>query len=357
VVAPEIALLTMGPGPYIWERYGHTALSVKFPGSAEADCYNYGTMDFRRPVALFVGILRAEPVFWVSHQPCGRFIESYVKNDRTVYRQRLPLDPTQALAMAQALAENVKPENRHYIYHHFYDNCATRPRDLINRALGGKLEKQIGIAAEQPTFRESGRAGASDSYPLMFALDVFLGRGADLRPDTYGQGYLPDGVRELVAQRAGVLPEVIYQSQGVTPLPPPPPAWKRWLVMVSVFVAPAILFGLLGVAVRFGVALSLLAPAIIGVLLWVLAIMSSLPELRWNELLLVFVPVDLVVAVSHFRWRNGYLKARLGMLFGIVVLSAFGVLKQPLVGPVAMVAIPLVVGLVGPRQRSLEFPG
>ena len=37
-------------------------------------------------------------------------------------------------------SENYRPENRVYRYNFFYDNCATRPRDQIERAINGTLQ-------------------------------------------------------------------------------------------------------------------------------------------------------------------------------------------------------------------------
>lgn len=38
------------------------------------------------------------------------------------------------------LEENYRPENRIYRYNFFYDNCATRPRDLIEKSIDGTLQ-------------------------------------------------------------------------------------------------------------------------------------------------------------------------------------------------------------------------
>ena len=50
------------------------------------------------------------------------------------------LTPAEKESLYEALVENYKPENRIYRYSHFEDNCATRIRDQLEKAVGGKIE-------------------------------------------------------------------------------------------------------------------------------------------------------------------------------------------------------------------------
>ena len=58
--------------------------------------------------------------------------------------------------MAKLLADNVLPENRDYLYHHYNDNCVTRLRDMIDTALGGSSSE----ADECPRADDAARAHA-----------------------------------------------------------------------------------------------------------------------------------------------------------------------------------------------------
>ena len=53
--------------------------------------------------------------------------------------QVLNLTSEEKLALNQALEENYQPENRVYRYNYFYDNCSTRPRDILERSIRGKV--------------------------------------------------------------------------------------------------------------------------------------------------------------------------------------------------------------------------
>src|SRR5215467_9117070 len=44
----EISLLTVGPGPIFWERFGHNAIVVRDRASGRAIAFNYGIFDFEQ---------------------------------------------------------------------------------------------------------------------------------------------------------------------------------------------------------------------------------------------------------------------------------------------------------------------
>ena len=64
----------------------------------------------------------------------------YRRFDRDVRLQELDLEPSEALQIAKRLGTHVLPENMMYRYHHYNDNCSTRPRDIIDEAIGGQLK-------------------------------------------------------------------------------------------------------------------------------------------------------------------------------------------------------------------------
>jgi hypothetical protein len=87
----------------------------------------------------------------------------------------LPITGAAARAIETQLWSDVREENRYYYYDHFRDNCATRLRDMIDRATGGALS----VAARYTrTFRSS--AGALSGMPLLLVIsDLITGRGLD----------------------------------------------------------------------------------------------------------------------------------------------------------------------------------
>ena len=150
--APRIGVATMQPGEVFWERFGHDAIVVVDPVTGAATSYNFGFFDPSEPgfVGNFVhGIMR----YRLAALPFDEDMAMYREEGRGVTIQWLALTDAQATQLADALAVNARPENAVYGYDYFRDNCATRVRDAIDRALGGALHRQLAGRSHGSTYR------------------------------------------------------------------------------------------------------------------------------------------------------------------------------------------------------------
>ncbi|MBL8956489.1 MAG: DUF4105 domain-containing protein, partial [Myxococcaceae bacterium] len=120
-----ISVATFGPGDDLPSWWGHTALVVEDRRLNHARLYNYGMFDFS--TGFVHKFVQGRLEFWVGEASVIGTYEMYKSLDRDVRIQYLDLTPEQAQIAAQALANNVLPENREYLYHHYNDNCSTRP--------------------------------------------------------------------------------------------------------------------------------------------------------------------------------------------------------------------------------------
>ncbi|HKE16581.1 MAG TPA: DUF4105 domain-containing protein [Kofleriaceae bacterium] len=347
---PVVELYTMGQGALIFEKFGHAALCVsRSTGRPRSICYNYGTTDFEALVPLFWGFLRGRSEFWVSRSGRGRMLSDYRDADRTLYRQLLPLAPDQARELDRLLRENAREENRYYRYHHYYDNCSTRVRDLIDRVTGGALSARRAPEHEHPTYRELSRTGYAGDTWLLLLSDLMLGRAADAPPRSdYEAMFLPDQLRAGVEARLGAVPTVMYEREG-PPFPGDTGMGGRWLfaLLALALAAPVAAARHVRRRERLAIAVAMVPVALIGVVLWIVAAATSLPELRWNEALLVFLPLDAALPFLPPLWRTRYAAARVAMLVLIALLLAVGLFRQPLwfvllppLLPMLLVALP-----------------
>lgn len=71
--------------------------------------------------------------------PFDYFCDEYRSEGRWVYQQELNLTNEEKAEMRRAFDNNFLPENRTYRYNYFYDNCTTRPRDIIIDNIKGQL--------------------------------------------------------------------------------------------------------------------------------------------------------------------------------------------------------------------------
>lgn len=351
--APRIELYTMGQGDDLFERFGHAALCVVHDRApSRSRCYNYGTTDFGSPPEeLGWDFLRGRARFWVSIWPLERMLASYEADDRTIWRQRLALSPEQVQRVVDRLAHDAREQNRYYLYHHFYDNCSTRLRDVLVDATGGALLSR----AERPfdrTFRALGREGLAEAPAALVVGDLLVGRDADRTPSVREAMFLPDVLRREVERELGAAPELVYARQGreFSRTPPKNAPWQLGLALVVAL--PAATSRLLGRAERVLLAASGILLGLLGCIVWTVAAVSAVPELRANEALAVFWPTDLALGFVPLAWRRRYAKLRLAVLLATSALSAAQVLRQPLVLWVVVAALPMFFALWSQDARA-----
>jgi len=211
-----ISVLTFGPGDAIFERYGHNAIRVRDTVTGSDLAYNWGMFSFDDP-SFLRRFLSGETRYWVAAFPSQPLIAAYQERDRATEEQVLALSPTQAEALALAVARNALPENREYRYDYFRDNCSTRVRDALDVALGGILRPQFTALQTDLTYRsESRRLSAPDPF-AQAGIELALGPMADTRMTAWETMFIPMRLRDhlrsvTVATAAGPVPLVAAET-------------------------------------------------------------------------------------------------------------------------------------------------
>ena len=186
----EVSLLTCSPHEEIYSLYGHTALRWHDLRTQEDLAFNWGVFNFKKPyfVLRFVfGLTDYE----LGAVPMKYFMEEYRQVGSSVTEQILNLTAEEKRNLYLALVKNLQPENRIYRYNYFYDNCSTRPRDIIEQSTNGKVEytEREGFT---PSYRDMVRVCTRNHPWATFGNDILLGVRADLATDRRQQEFLPD---------------------------------------------------------------------------------------------------------------------------------------------------------------------
>jgi hypothetical protein len=374
VHAVHIDLVTVGPGDALLSRAGHVALMVTetlADGRELTRGYNYGVTDFSDPwipLRFVFGELR---FFSAPTGDLYATAEHYgLLQDRDVWRQRLALTPAQARAVAERLELDVRPEHREYAYHYLEETCSTKVRDLLDVVTDGALRRQLDGQLDAWTVRDFQQL-TFDGAPLTaLVADVMFGRMHDLPQSRHYTLLWPERMRTA-------LPEVMVPDPagggGLVPLAGPPeqlaarggPPAVEHRNRVTWIVAPlGLLWVLVGAAwvARRARARAPAGPTgrVAGLWLWswalptglagaaivVLQLVSTLPQLRGNELVASLLATDLwLVGVGLRWWRRGlerprglyaYAVARLVVVSMAVAGRAVGLLiQEPWIVPVA----------------------
>ena len=269
----SISLLTMGPGEHPFTKFGHTAIWVHDTQQNRDEVYNYGTFSFDAPTALLDSVAGKLP-YWLSEQSFRGTLHAYQDQGRSLVASELELTPAQRSELYAALRDNVRPEHRYYRYDYFRDNCTTRVRDLIDRAVSGGVR----AASRQPaslSYREHMLRLVADAPELYVGLDVAVGRQADVPLSTWEEAFLPEKLHDLLAaarvtQGGQSLPlirseRVLLSGQVPAPRGMPPSFASRY---AGLGLALGGALGLLGLAAQR----SRLARVVLGLVYFVLGL-------------------------------------------------------------------------------------
>ena len=169
----RVSLVTIYPGNQIYELYGHTELRVQ---DEHGDLFfNYGLFDFNAPGFVY-RFVKGETDYLCGAIPATYALSGY--DGRRVVEQQLNLSQSQAQLVRDLLFENVRPENATYRYKFVSDNCATRPRDIIERALGDSLTYHP-TASAKLTYRDMMHSYNGNYAWSRFGIDLALGSDLD----------------------------------------------------------------------------------------------------------------------------------------------------------------------------------
>ena len=245
----EIGLVTCSPHDEVYSLYGHSALHVYDLRHNSHLVYNYGVFDFKKPHFVWRFIMGKTDYCLECYSDFYRWVESYTKWGCLIEEQVLNLTNAEKLRLYQALKENLL-RYPVYRYNFFFDNCSTRPRNIVERCLDGKIV----YAARpdyQPTFREMIHA-CTEGYPwVAFGNDLLLGFNADRQATLREQEFLPanlcydfdhatvvrlDETRPLVLRHVVIAPMRQQFVSGGFPLSPLACTLFILLISVTIFV-------------------------------------------------------------------------------------------------------------------------
>lgn len=135
----RITLLTVAPGDELYSAFGHTGIRITDYKNNFDVVFNYGTFDFEQH-GFYTNFIKGKMRYMISTDRFEDFMAEYAYTKRSVTEQELNLTAEDKQKVFAFLYTNALPENREYYYDFFWDNCATRPRDVFEKVLGNRLQ-------------------------------------------------------------------------------------------------------------------------------------------------------------------------------------------------------------------------
>ncbi|HZP66688.1 MAG TPA: DUF4105 domain-containing protein [Rudaea sp.] len=327
----DVALITVGPGEEVWERFGHNAILVRDRATGAARLYNYGIFDFDQE-NFYLNFARGHMLYRMAVSDPADDFPAYRAEGRWIDEQDLALDAAQRAKLVAFLDWNARPEHAQYLYEYFTANCATRVRDALDLAVDGQIKAQTIAGSRGFTYRMDALRLMRPEPLLMLGMDAGLGPFADRRLSHWDESFVP---MEFMRQMRGVhlvdatgaarplVARDTLLAAGHLPEPPEfPPDWTWQALGVGIALA-ALLCGLARLHERawarvgFGFAAGVLELAfgVAGVVLLALWTLTDHISAWRNENLLLLDPLCLLLVPACFaslraRWRPSPLAQR-----------------------------------------------
>jgi hypothetical protein len=195
-LSPEahISLITLGPTQKeLYSAFGHSAIRVYDPVSGMDYFFNYGVFSFNQP-NFYLNFARGRNMYQLGVYNYADARDYYISENRFIHEQILNLSRSQKQRVFDFLTNNALPENKLYLYDYFYDNCATRPRDVLKSVFGDSIQFDNTPEKKPITIR-----GLTDIYLGQqpwgdLGIDICLGMPMDKVASRSEYMFLPDSL-------------------------------------------------------------------------------------------------------------------------------------------------------------------
>jgi len=195
----KISLLTCAPGNELYSAFGHNGIRVIDYKENFDVVFNYGTFDDQQP-GFYVNFVKGQMIYSITYDNFPDFMQEYVEEKRSVVEQELRLTTDDKKKIFATLYTNALPQNRNYPYDFFWDNCATRPRDVFEKVLGSRLEYKTDSTcgfAQHKTMHDMLRRYVHNRPWVDFGFDLILGLPCEVPATPRNQTFLPDYLAKL----------------------------------------------------------------------------------------------------------------------------------------------------------------
>ncbi|MCI2228405.1 DUF4105 domain-containing protein [Polaribacter sp. MSW13] len=190
-VYSEISIVTAGPGEELYESFGHSAIRIKDPVLNLDLIYNYGMFDFNQP-NFYTNFAKGNMIYSLARYDFKYFLASYKRDKRWLKQQVLNLTQQERQAYFIFLERNALPQNKNYQYDPYFDNCATKLRDITKDILGDKVVFNDETLEKKLTFRQLTNHEINWNSWGTFGLNIIAGTKLDQIATSNEYMYLPD---------------------------------------------------------------------------------------------------------------------------------------------------------------------
>jgi hypothetical protein len=346
-----VYLLTCGTGTETYSIYGHSALRIVFTEKKRDLVYNWGVFDFETPNFAWK-FAKGRLDYMLAVEPMQSFLQTYFHEKRYVQSQRLNINPVETAKLIGLINENLKPGNIKYRYDFFYDDCSTRIRDLIEKAVGEKFLYPPDTGEKSPSFRDM-VGKYQDPFPwLKFGIDLIMGSTSDKAALYRDRMFLPIDLQkelsESVINRDGKMIPLLQNPEVILDFDPP--RIDKRLLSMPAFVFTALLIAVLIISaliknrkfIKWFDQTIFFVFALLAIMMIFFNFFTDHQQMRWNLNIIWLNPFIIICLIFIIVNKEGVIWFRL--LF--YTLAAFLIIHLVLPQSFNIAIIPLVLILL-----------
>ena len=228
---PRMSLLTCSPGEELYTCFGHSA--IRYTDTLNGEwvdlVFNYGTFEFSE--GFYLKFARGKLNYMLTVEEFARFQQQYLYGGRGILENEFSLKAEQIRSLGILLIENAKKENKYFQYDFFYDNCATRVRNIVLKAFP-EIQQNEKTFSNRPKFRHDIDVYLAHQYWADFGIDLVLGKPCDKVPEQGQTSFLPDSLQsnmmawtingqKVLGRTSEILPvdDSLFEKQSPTAKP------------------------------------------------------------------------------------------------------------------------------------------
>ncbi len=214
----DISILTCGPGSDIYSLFGHTAVRINDKVRNRDVVYNWGMFNYGEPtfkgrMKFTTNFLKGKLPYALGAYPFERFKKEYQEYGRSVDEQVLQLTSKEKKEFLDKLLINMQRENRVYAYDFYFDNCVTRPRDIIE--LSTDQFSFPTLNDETTTFRGLLHEHLGHHPWTHFGMDIVLGTQSEAIATAKEQMFLPGYYKDYLDKSTTASGDIVTKRQNI----------------------------------------------------------------------------------------------------------------------------------------------
>jgi Domain of unknown function (DUF4105) len=194
ILSPQAEISIITCGPYqgeLYSAFGHSAIRVIDPVRGFDIAFNYGVFDFNQP-NFYLNFTRGYLYYKLGVYSYPDFRDHYISYNRYVHEQVLALDSAQKQKVFSYLENNSLPENQTYRYDYFYNNCASKVRDVFAEVFKAEIKFDSSFIKTNYTIRDLTEIYLKQQPWGDLGIDICLGLPMDKKASAYDYMFLPD---------------------------------------------------------------------------------------------------------------------------------------------------------------------